>query len=89
MPLEFSQKCPRIGVPESDRSVPTPTCECASIRAERKAFDRCRMPGERSQGFSGVGVPQPDSVPTSTCECASIGTVRNDTHRTGMPRECS
>ena len=44
MPLEFSQKCPRIGVPESDRSVPTPTCECASIRAERKAFDRCRMP---------------------------------------------
>ena len=70
----------RGNIPQTDRTViPTSsTGEGAAIRAERKARNIVRMPGEGVACLARGNIPQPDGVvPTPTGEGGAIRTERN------------
>ena len=78
----------RIGIPEPDGIVPTPTSEGAAIGAERDAFDIMRMPRECPLVCARYRIPEPDFPITPTSEGAAIGAERDASDPNRMPPEC-
>ena len=88
MPGEFSFQTARRYVPQTHRSVPTPTGESQTIRTERYTPDRVRMPGEFGFQTAHRYVPQTHRfVPTPTGESQTIRTERYTHDTPPMPGE--
>ena len=77
-----------VDIPQTHRSVITPTCDSVSIRTERYTIDIIRMPGEGAYGGACVDIPQTHrSVITPTCDSVSIRTERYTIDIIRMPGE--